>query len=76
MDHRSQRLHDWLADFRFLRECFLHRRQLREAFTTQRFKFLLERVAFRRMFAKEVSERRLIKDAWFHDLILGAMGNV
>ncbi|CAD6587838.1 MAG: hypothetical protein ASARMPREDX12_003022 [Alectoria sarmentosa] len=53
----------------FLRGHFSERRGLHEASITQRFKFKDKRDDFRKLFATEVAEGRLIIVAWFYDTI-------
>ena len=55
----------------FLLGHFSERRALYEASITQRFKFKHKRDDFRKLFAPEISEGRLIIVAWFYDAISG-----
>ena len=51
----------------FLRGHFSERRGLHEASITQRFRFKHKRDDFRKLFAPEIAEGKLIIVAWFYD---------
>ena len=53
----------------FLRGHFSERRGLHEASITQRFRFKHKRDDFRKLFAREITEGRLIIVAWFYDTL-------
>lgn len=60
-----------------LRGHFSERKGLHEASITQRFKFKHKRDDFRKLFALEIAEGRLIIVAWFHDALSGfSWGNL